>query len=110
MRIHVTGFFSDPGGFEVLRRTLFPRIIKAKPPGEPIRVWVPGCSTGEEVYSIAMTLVEFIAERKLRHPIQIFGTDILESALEKARAGVYTQTIKTDLTAGQLRRSFVTID
>jgi two-component system, chemotaxis family, CheB/CheR fusion protein len=68
---------------------------------------VPGCSTGEEVYSIAIALAEFMDDRKRHHPLQIFGTDIHDSALEKARAGVYAETIKADIPAERLQRFFL---
>ena len=105
--IHVTGFFRDLGVFQALKKKLFPRIIKNKPPDEPIRIWVPGCSTGEEVYSIAITLTELMSERKLDNPVHIFGTDIHDTALEKARMGLYPEIIKADVSAERLRRFFV---
>src|SRR5260370_35957147 len=80
--IHVTGFFRDPGVFTGLKRKLFPRIVKGKRPEEPIRVWVPGCSTGDEAYSIAIALIEFMSERRLRRPPPTFATDILDRALD----------------------------
>lgn len=105
--IHVTGFFRDPSVFQSLKKKLFARIIKGKGPDEPIRVWIPGCSTGEEVYSIAMSLMEFMTDRKLHHPVQIFGTDIHEAALEKARAGLYGENIRSDISMDRLRRYFI---
>ncbi len=105
--IHVTGFFRDASVFQVLKRKVFPRLVRHKEPEDPVRVWVPGCSTGEEVYSLAIALIEYLAERKLNHPLQIFGTDINDPALEKARAGVYPENIKTDVSADRLRRFFV---
>jgi two-component system CheB/CheR fusion protein len=104
--IHVTGFFRDGAVFERLKKKTFPRIVKGKSPEEGIRIWVPGCSTGEEVYSIAMALMEFLEQRKLRHPVQVFGTDIHEGALEKARAGFYPEHIKADVSLERLRRFF----
>ncbi len=108
--IHVTGFFRDPAVFLALKKKLFPRMVKSKPADEPIRIWVPGCSTGEEVFSIAIVLMEFMADRNLHHTAQIFGTDIHERALEKARAGWYPETIKTDVSDERLRRFFVRVD
>src|SRR5258708_31039267 len=81
--IHVTGFFRDPAVFQTLKSKYFPRLVRGKPADEPIRVWVPGCSTGEEVYSFAMILVEFLEEHKLSHRVQIFGTCIDDMALDK---------------------------
>jgi two-component system, chemotaxis family, CheB/CheR fusion protein len=88
--INVTEFFREPLVFDVLKKTIFPSIIKNKKKGENIRIWVPGCSTGEEVYSIAISLLEFLGEDN-KPGIQIFATDISESALEKGRAGVYPE-------------------
>ncbi len=90
--IHVTGFFREPEAFETLADSVFPRILENKPPGESVRVWVPGCSTGEEAYSVAMVLLECLGDRVGSTPIQIFGTDISEGAIEKARAGVYGES------------------
>jgi two-component system CheB/CheR fusion protein len=93
--IHVTSFFRDPAVFTALKKKVFPRILKGKTQNDPIRIWIPGCSTGE-VYSIAMTLLESLSEQK-QFPIQIFGTDINEVALEKARAGLYPECIHEDV-------------
>src|SRR5204862_116638 len=71
--IHVTSFFRDPKAFDALKSEVFPAILHNKEPGEPIRIWVPGCSTGEEVYSIAIALVEFLGPIR-SHRIQIFGS------------------------------------
>ncbi len=108
--IHVTSFFRDRGVFDTLKGKLFPRLVRGKPAGEPIRLWVPGCSTGEEAYSLAIALMEFTGDHKLRNPIQIFGTDIHEGALEKARAGVYPEGIEASVSRERLRRFFVRLE
>ena len=108
--IHVTGFFRDPKVFQTLKQRVFPRILKGKGEDEPVRVWVPGCSSGEEVYSLAMALVEYLHDKKIHHSLQIFGTDINETALEKARAGNYPASIREDMTAERLRRFFVKVE
>src|SRR5262249_17736883 len=105
--IHVTGFFRDSSVFQGLKKRLFPKLVKGKSPEQSIRIWIPGCSTGEEVYSISISLMEFMSERKLHIPIQIFATDIHEVALEKARSGVYPDSVKMDLGTERLRRFFV---
>jgi two-component system CheB/CheR fusion protein len=105
--IHVTGFFRDTTMFQALKRRVFPRLVKGRHTDQALRLWVPGCSTGEEVYSIAISLLEFMGDRGLHHTIQIFGTDINDTALERARAGVYPASIKTDVSAERLRRYFV---
>src|SRR5207244_1916753 len=68
--------------------------------------WVPGCSTGEEVYSIAISLLEFLTEKGTAYPIQIFGTDISESAIERARSGIYVESVAADVGPARLRRFF----
>ena len=108
--IHVTGFFRDPAVFQALKKKVFPRLVRQKAAEDPVRVWVPGCSTGEEVYSLAIALIEFLAEHKLRHPVQIFGTDINDAALESARAGVYPASIRGDVSSERLRRFFAKAD
>jgi two-component system CheB/CheR fusion protein len=104
--IHVTSFFRDPDAFEALSREVFPKLSKERPPGLPIRVWVPACSTGEEVYSIAMSLVEFLGDRAAGTPIQIFASDISESAIQKARVGEYPESISRDVSPERLNRFF----
>src|SRR5688572_33055231 len=83
--IHVTRFFRDASLFQALKKKIFPALLHGRAAGEPIRIWVPGCSTGEEVYSIAIVLLELLNDRKLHYPVQLFGTDILEPALDRAR-------------------------
>jgi two-component system CheB/CheR fusion protein len=108
--IHVTGFFRDPEVFQTLRKKLFPRLLKGKGREESIRIWIPGCSTGEEVYSVAISLRELMTEKKVAHPVQIFATDIHESALERARAGLYNENIKNQVAGERLRQFFVRTD
>jgi two-component system CheB/CheR fusion protein len=105
--IGVTSFFREPESFEQLKTVVFPNLIKSKPGKTPLRVWAPGCSTGEEAYSIAITLVEFLEEQGSQHPIQIFATDINGAAIEKARSGIYPESIRQDLTPERLRRFFI---
>src|SRR4029077_14864677 len=73
--IHVTGFFRDPAIFESLKTTVFPQLLKNRAAQDPMRIWVPGCATGEEVYSIAMCLLECMGG-KSETPLQLFATDI----------------------------------
>lgn len=91
--IHVTSFFRDPEVFQALKNQVLPNITQNKSPASPIRIWVPGCSTGEEVYSIAICLLEFLDTLATKPTIQIFGTDISELAIEKARLGKYMQSL-----------------
>ena len=108
--INVTEFFRDPESFEALKKVVFPKIVADRQAGSPIRIWVPGCSSGEEVYSIAIALLEFLEEKSHETSIQIFGTDISEIALEKARSGIYSLSIVQDVPADRLRRFFTKVD
>jgi two-component system CheB/CheR fusion protein len=105
--IKVTSFFRDPDAFVALKAKVLPEIAARITPETPIRVWVPGCATGEEAYSIAMVVLEYLNERNLGSPVQVFATDISEEALEKARAGIYVENISLDVSPERLRRFFI---
>ncbi len=105
--INVTTFFREPNTFVVLKEKVFPEIFKQKQSNAPLRVWVPGCSTGEEVYSIASTLTEFIEENNLLDAqLQIFGTDVNGKNIEKARRGIYDKAIEDNVSEIRLKRFF----
>jgi two-component system CheB/CheR fusion protein len=104
--IHVTRFFREPDSFQALARSVFPALVDQRPPEQPIRAWVSGCATGEEAYSLAITLHEYLHEASAQIPIQIFATDVSESAIEHARAGQYQAAIEADVSAERLRRFF----
>lgn len=104
--INVTSFFREPESFEALKAEIFPKLLSDRPSDSPLRIWVPGCSTGEEAYSIAMCAVEFLSDVKSKAGAQIFATDISEPALDKARAGRYGDGEVRDLSAERLRRFF----
>jgi two-component system CheB/CheR fusion protein len=108
--IRVTQFFRDVEAFQALKELVFPAIVQGHPPGAPVRIWVAGCSSGEEVYSIAMSLLEFLDGRPESVPIKILATDLNEAALEKARAGVYIDNIEIDVSPERLRRFFMRVD
>ncbi len=108
--INVTSFFREPETLEALDRKVFPHLVEHRAAKDPIRVWVPGCSTGEGAYSLAIALLEFMGERNISFPVQIFGTDINEAAITKARAGVYTENIKLHVLPERLGRFFATVD
>ena len=108
--IRVTGFFRDPETFAGLSETVFPALVESRSPRDPLRIWVPGCASGEEVYSIAIVLLEYLAERDTSIRIQIFGTDLSESAIEKARTGFYTDSIADEVSPERLQRFFVKLD
>jgi two-component system, chemotaxis family, CheB/CheR fusion protein len=108
--ITVTSFFRDPEAFKVLCEDVLPRLMKDRPPAAPIRVWVPGCATGEEVYSIVIGLLERAGELRGNPSCQVFATDLSESALEKARAGSYLENIAQDVSPERLQRFFTKVD
>jgi two-component system CheB/CheR fusion protein len=110
MLIGVTRFFRDPAAFEALRASIFPRVLDAGARRGPIRVWVPACATGEEAYSLAIALVEFLEERKSDVKVQIFATDVDDAAIRVARRGVYPEAIELDLSAERLRRFFTRVE
>ena len=108
--ITVTSFFRDPGTFDVLSREVLPRLLEDRPPGAPVRVWVPGCASGEEVYSIIICLLEAAAGLGTSPSFHVFGTDLSESAVEKARTGRYPSHIAHDVTPARLQRFFQVVD
>jgi len=104
--IGVTYFFRDPKSFESIKKSVLPSLFKNMENDEYLRVWVPGCSTGEEVYSLAMIIQEAIDLQSRRINLQLFGTDIDEKAIEKARMGLYPASIASDVGDIRLRRFF----
>ncbi|HKX12208.1 MAG TPA: CheR family methyltransferase, partial [bacterium] len=108
--IKVTHFFRDKPTFDFLQKRILPELVKNRPRDLPLRIWVPGCSTGEEVYSLAICLLEFFQTIKLENSFQIFATDISNSALEKARAGYYIENIAFDVSPERLRRYFIRVE
>ena len=107
--ISVTSFFRDPESFDALTRLVFPAIVQNRPAGTVIRIWVPGCATGEEAYSIAISLQEYLQETGATFPVQIFASDISEAAVEKARSGKYLENIAADVSPERLNRYFIKI-
>jgi two-component system CheB/CheR fusion protein len=108
--IGVTSFFRDPAAFDSLAGSALPKLLDSRPDGSDVRVWVPGCSTGEEAYSIAILLREYLAAQGRSLRLQIFATDLDLAAIETARAGICPSGIVTDLTPDRLRRWFVQED
>ncbi len=104
--IGVTAFFRDRVPYEVLSSVVLDRLA-ARRPESPIRVWVPGCSTGEEPYSIAIALLERLGDRGHEHKIQVFATDVDDEAVQFGRRGVYPAQIALDVSAERLQRFFV---
>ncbi len=104
--ISVTGFFRDPEVFEALQTTMFPELFAQHTAGAPIRVWVVGCSSGEEAYSFAIALVETAERTGSEQTFQVFATDLSDVGIEKARAGSYSKSVTHDLSPERLRRFF----
>src|SRR4029078_63116 len=91
--ISVTSFFRDADAFQALGEQVLPGLLADRPADAPIRVWVPGCASGEEAYSIAICLLAAAGQQPTNPTFQIFGTDLSEKALKKARAGLYLESI-----------------
>jgi two-component system CheB/CheR fusion protein len=105
--ISVTNFFRDQAAFEALERKIIPRLFEGKGPEDQVRVWVAGCATGEEAYSVAMLLAEHLSDSADAPGVQVFATDIDEWAIAKAREGYYTLNDAADVSPERLRRFFV---
>ena len=108
--IPVTSFFRDFEAFEALKTLVYPAIVNEKGNQGTIRMWAPGCSTGEETYSLAMTLLEFLGDRASSFQVQIFGTDLNEKGIQKARAGIYRESIAEEVSPERMARFFVKVD
>jgi two-component system CheB/CheR fusion protein len=104
--IGVTSFFRDPEAFQTIEEQIVPKLFAGKPAGGVVRVWVPGCSTGEEAYSIAILLAEHQEALKQSFTVQVFSTDIDGQAIATARAGLYPASIAADLSPERLARFF----
>ena len=105
--IRYTEFFRDPEAFDALTDTVLPRLVQHADAATALRIWVPGCATGEEVYSIGICVMEYLARRSLNIPVQIFGTDISDEALETARTGRYIENIARSVSPDRLSRFFI---
>jgi len=104
--ITVTSFFRDAEMFEILERDVVPRLFDGKGPGDTVRVWSVGCATGEEAYSLAILLLQEADRRGSQATIQVFATDLHTQALEKARAGFYSDAVEADVGPERLQRFF----
>ncbi len=105
--ISVTTFFRDSAVFDTLKHSVIPQLFQMKEPREEIRIWVPGCATGEEAYSIAILMLEEASRHDRRPAIEIFGTDLDARALVTARGARYPAAIEADVSEERLRRFFV---
>ena len=104
--IGVTSFFRDPAAFKVLEEKVIPHLFRGKSAGGVIRVWTPGCSTGEEAYSIAILIQERMQALKASYKVQVFATDLDSRAIAIARAGLYPASIAADMAPERLARFF----
>jgi two-component system, chemotaxis family, CheB/CheR fusion protein len=104
--ISVTTFFRDSDSFDMLQKTVIPELFKEENPVESMRVWVSGCATGEEAYSIAILLLEEASKHEVRPAIQVFGSDLDSRALAAGREGRYPTAIEADVSEERLRRYF----
>ena len=107
--IGVTNFFRDPSAWEHLKEHAIPALLAGRPDGALIRAWIPGCSTGEEAYSLAIVFKEALDQSKLKgnYTLQIFATDLDKDAIDKARQGAYPSNIAADVSPERLNRFFV---
>jgi two-component system CheB/CheR fusion protein len=108
--INVTSFFRDQPVFALLTNAIIPDLVKAHPPAQPIRIWVAGCSTGEETYSLAMLFREAISSAHLDIKLQVFASDIDPDAIATARDGRYPETIEADVSPERIVRFFTKED
>lgn len=108
--IQVTGFFRDAEIMQYLGQQLLPRLFQDRPHNEPLRIWVPACSTGEEAWSIAILLQECMEAIDIRAPVKIFATDASKAAIAKARKGIYSKSEVAGISAERLQRFFVQVN
>jgi two-component system CheB/CheR fusion protein len=108
--INVTSFYRDPQLYDALGKNVFPNLFKNRKSNDPIRIWIPACSTGEEACTFAICLFEFLGDRAITAPIQIFATDLSELTIEKARTGIYAKSALANVPAAWAERYFTRID
>jgi len=107
MLITVTNFFRDPEAFEILGQKVLPELLESKPDGGSVRIWVAGCGTGEEAYSTAILLAEAMTNLKKHLEVQVFATDLDSEGIERARVGIYPESIAADVSAERLQHFFI---
>jgi two-component system, chemotaxis family, CheB/CheR fusion protein len=103
--IHVTRFFRDPDSYTALQQQVLAELVRERSQ-EAIRIWIPGCATGEEAYTVAICLLETLGDRVTERRIQIFATDVSDGAIEQARTGAFPLSIASDVSAARLKRFF----
>ena len=107
--IHVTGFFRDPVTFDAVSSAVLPKLLRDRSPRQPLRIWVAGCATGQEAYSMAIGALEAAEALQPGTGVQLFASDLSHPALQIARRGVYPATISREMTAGRLNRFFTAV-
>ncbi len=110
MLINVTSFFRNPAVFEGMKAEIFPNILKNRGKDPALRIWTSGCASGEETYSVAISLLEFLGVRASHVSVQFFGTDVNDATVARARAGIYPENIESDVSAERLRRFFTKVE
>lgn len=110
MLIHVTSFFRDPDAFEALKHQVFAEVVQRKSNGDPIRIWVPGCATGEEAYAVTICLLEAFDGESRPPPIKVFGSDLSNTAIETARLARYSDAALADVAPERVSRFFERVD
>jgi two-component system CheB/CheR fusion protein len=108
--INVTSFFRNPKVFDALKSDVFPGIQRNHGTDTAIRIWTPGSASGEETYSIAIALLEYLGDKATQVPMQFFGTDVSDTSIAKARAGLYPENIQGDVSSERLRRFFAKVE
>jgi two-component system CheB/CheR fusion protein len=108
--ITVTNFFRDKTIYDALTHKILPDLLKDRQPSDALRIWIPGCATGEEAVSFAIVLLEYIGEKAASIPIQIFATDLNEKAIERARTGIYSKSLLQNVSPERIKRFFTKID
>ena len=108
--INVTSFFRDPVVYQALSNKIFPAMFNDRKDNDAVRIWTPACANGEEAYSLAICLFKFLKDKSLTTPLQIFGTDLNESAIDKARTGIYHKGALANVSPEDLERYFMKTD
>jgi len=108
--INVTSFFRDSKVFDALKKQVLSAILKNKAKNQEVRIWVPGCSSGEEAYSVAICLLEVLGNKTSAVPVRIFATDVREDSVNEARRGIYGKNIKNSIAPERLKRFFTKTD
>ena len=96
--------------YNALTKKIFPALLKNRKENEILRIWTPACANGEEAYSLAICLFDFLKDKAISTPMQIFGTDLNETAIEKARNGLYDKSIVQNVSPQRLKKYFIKTD